>query len=56
MVGLYAYAPQLAKAVPEVDPWISAYVGLVDQWRMWLEIKVESLLIWLDSMAAPSSQ
>ncbi|MEM9636593.1 MAG: zinc-ribbon domain-containing protein [Pseudomonadota bacterium] len=53
---LYVFAPQLADALPQADPWLSAYVGMVDQWRMWLDTKVEAVLGWLDAAAASSSQ
>ncbi|WP_299831734.1 zinc-ribbon domain-containing protein [uncultured Roseobacter sp.] len=53
---LYVFAPQLAEAVPQADPWLSAYVGIVDQWRMWLDTKVEAVLGWLDATAASSGQ
>lgn len=53
---VYVFAPELAKAVPQADPWLSAYVGMVDQWRMWLDGKAEDVLGWLDAAAASSSQ
>lgn len=53
---VYAFAPELAKAVPQADPWLSGYVGMVDQWRMWLDGKTEDVLGWLDAAAASSSQ
>ena len=51
---LYAYAPQLAEKLPQADPWISAYVGMVDQGRMWLDGQVAALLGWLDATATSS--
>lgn len=52
---IYVYAPELAQAVPQTDPWVSSYVGQVDNARMWLDGQVTSLLIWLDAMASESS-
>ncbi|MDW4499046.1 zinc-ribbon domain-containing protein [Sulfitobacter sp. D35] len=48
---VYVFAPQLAEAVPQLDPWISAYVGMVDSWRMWLDTQVGDLLRWLEETA-----
>ncbi|MBW4709701.1 zinc-ribbon domain-containing protein [Roseobacter sp. YSTF-M11] len=53
---LYVYAPKLADTVPQADPWISAYVGAVDQGRMWLDAQVEGVLNWLDAAADSSSR
>lgn len=53
---LYVFAPQMADAVPQADPWLSAYVGMVDQGRMWLDTQVEAVLGWLDATAASSGQ
>jgi hypothetical protein len=33
---IYKSAPQIAQAVPQADPMLSAYVALVDQARLWL--------------------
>jgi predicted Zn finger-like uncharacterized protein len=51
---LYTYAPQIARAVPQVDPYLSSYVGQVDQARVWLDAQLRDLLVWLDSMASKS--
>lgn len=50
----YAFAPQLAQAVPQLDPWITKYVGAVDQWRVWLDGQVSAILTWLDAVTASS--
>ncbi|MFD2740377.1 zinc-ribbon domain-containing protein [Sulfitobacter aestuarii] len=51
---LYAYAPQIARAVPQVDPWLSAYVAQIDSARLALDAAVQDLLRWLDDKAAQS--
>lgn len=56
LVLIYVFAPQLAEVLPQADPWLSAYVSLVDEWRMWLDARVEALLGWLDATAASSGQ
>jgi len=51
----YLYAPQIAKLVPAVDPFLSAYVTWVDQMRLSLDGQLKSLLSWLDTMASQSA-
>lgn len=41
---IYANASQIAKAVPQADPMLSAYVALVDQARIWLDAQASGLL------------
>lgn len=55
LVMLYVFAPQIARAVPQVDPYLSSYVGWVDQLRVWLDGQVQDLLIWLDALADQSA-
>jgi predicted Zn finger-like uncharacterized protein len=50
--AIYAMAPEIAKAVPQVDPYLSAYVAQVDVIRVWLDGQVTGLLTWLDATAA----
>lgn len=55
LIALYLFAPQIARAVPQVDPFLTSYVGSLDQFRLWLDGHVQALLVWLDAMAAKSS-
>lgn len=55
LIAVYVFAPQIARAIPQVDPYLSSYVSGVDQLRLWLDRHVQDLLIWLDSLAAQSS-
>lgn len=48
---IYIYAPQIAQAVPQADPYLTAYVTWVDGLRVWLDGRVQSLLSWLSAMA-----
>lgn len=48
---LYVYAPQIAQTVPQVDPYLSAYVNWVNGVRVWLDGQVQSLLSWLAAVA-----
>ncbi len=51
---LYAFAPQIAKAVPQVDPYLTNFVTWVDKLRLTLDGQVQSFLGWLDTMASAS--
>ena len=44
LAGVYAKAPEIAKAVPQADPAVSSYVALVDQARVWLDAQVRSVM------------
>lgn len=44
LVLIYHKAPDIAQAVPQADPMLSAYVALVDQARLWLDTMVSPLL------------
>ena len=51
---LYGYAPDIAEAVPQADPYLSAYVAQVDAARLWLDGQAQGLLRWLDTIAQQS--
>ncbi|MEP4247536.1 zinc-ribbon domain-containing protein [Tateyamaria sp.] len=51
LLAIYIFAPQIAQAVPQVDPYLSGYVAKVDAMRLWLDGKVTNLLTWLDAIA-----
>ena len=55
LISMYAFAPQIARAVPQVDPYLTSYVSGVDHLRLWLDSRVQALLIWLDTMAEKSA-
>lgn len=52
---IYSYAPQLADAVPALEPALTGYVSMIDSWRVWLDTQISSLLSWLDAAAATSN-
>lgn len=54
MLAVYSFAPQIAKAVPQTDPYLSGYVAWVDRMRLGLDGYVQSILSWLDTMASAS--
>lgn len=54
LFALYYFAPQIAKAAPQVDPYLSGYVGWVDNMRLMLDGQIKSFLGWLDTMASKS--
>lgn len=41
---VYANAPKIAQNVPQADPFISSYVALVDQARLWLDTQLGALV------------
>ena len=51
---VYVFAPQIAAAVPQADPWLSNYVSWVDGLRTSLDTSVQKVLEWLDAQAAAS--
>ena len=54
--AIYVFAPQIAQAVPQADPYLSAYVAQVDVLRSWLDGQVSKLLQMLDAAAASQSE
>jgi len=52
--AIYVFAPQIAQAVPQVDPYLSAYVAQVDGLRVWLDGQVAGFLTYLDGLADSS--
>ncbi|WP_299689016.1 zinc-ribbon domain-containing protein [uncultured Tateyamaria sp.] len=54
LAALYIFAPQIAQAVPQADPYLSAYVAQVDVARSWLDGQVQQLLLMLDAAAIQS--
>ena len=48
---IYAFAPEISQAVPQLDPALNSYVVWVDQLRIALDGQVQSLLSWLDDAA-----
>ncbi len=53
LCAVYVFAPQIAQAVPQVDPYLSGFVAQVDSARGWLDGQVRSILQALDQAAAP---
>ncbi|SPH20213.1 hypothetical protein ASD8599_00952 [Ascidiaceihabitans donghaensis] len=56
LAALYIFAPALAKTVPALDDLLAGYIGVIDQARVWLDVKVQDMLKWLDATAASQSQ
>lgn len=56
LAAIYMFAPQIAQAVPQADPYLSAYVAQVDVLRSWLDGQVSNLLQMLDAAAASQSE
>lgn len=58
VIGLliYQFAPEIAEAVPQADPWLSAYVGWVDDVRTLLDQWIQAALTWLEDFTAPPGE
>ena len=52
LAAIYIFAPDIAKALPQVDPLLSNYVSIVDQGRTWFDGQLQGLAKWLDATAA----
>lgn len=52
LVAIYIAAPQIARSLPQTDPYLSGYVAQVDVFRGWLNGKIMALLTWLDAVAS----
>jgi len=44
LVLVYANAPQIAASLPQADPYLSSYVAMVDQARLWLDTQASGFL------------
>lgn len=44
LVLIYSNAPDIARALPQSDPALSAFVASVDQARLWLDTQIRSVL------------
>ena len=55
LAAIYIFAPQIARSVPQVDPFLSAYVAQVDSMRTWLDGLLQQGLQTLDDAATQSN-
>ena len=46
--AIYIFAPQINAAVPQLDPLLTSYVALVDQTRLWLDLKMQDILLRME--------
>lgn len=54
LILLYIFAPRIGQAVPQLDPFLNAYVAWVDQLRAWLNGRIQAIAQWLDAAASNS--
>ena len=52
LLGLYLFAPQIARAVPQSDPFLTNYVTRADAVRGWLNTSLLGALEWLEHTAS----
>lgn len=55
-LAAYRFAPEIAGAVPQSDPWLSSYVTWVDEMRAILDAKMREGLDWLNGSAAAAGE
>lgn len=55
LVLAYVFAGPLAETFPPLEPMLTTYVGIVEPWRIWLDEKAASLVLWLEAAAASST-
>ena len=46
--AIYIFAPQISAAVPQLDSLLTSYVALVDQARLWLDLKMQDILLRME--------
>ncbi|MWD26711.1 hypothetical protein E0K89_004395 [Aquicoccus sp. SCR17] len=51
---LYVFAGQIGARLPQIAPALDGYVAFVDGLRLWLNNRLDDLLVWLESMAESS--
>ena len=47
--AIYVFAPQISALVPALEPILTSYVEMVDQARLWLDLRMQDILMWMDS-------
>lgn len=47
-VLLYLNAPRIAERFPQAEPAMRSYVGTVDEGRVWLDVNVRRLIVWIE--------
>ena len=50
-VAVYAYADLITSNVPQLAPYLDAYVAQIDQWRAALSDQTSGFLTWLEAQA-----
>jgi hypothetical protein len=50
-VAVYAYADLITSNVPQLAPYLDAYVAQIDQWRAALSDQTSGFLTWLQAQA-----
>ncbi|KIC51292.1 zinc-ribbon domain-containing protein [Tateyamaria sp. ANG-S1] len=56
LLVVYVFAPDIARAVPQVDPFLSSYVAQIDSARLWLDGQVAAGLTWMDNLTASDGE
>ncbi|WP_029375311.1 zinc-ribbon domain-containing protein [Oceanicola sp. S124] len=51
-VLVYVNAPRIAQGFPPAEPAMRSYVGVVDEGRVWLDVNVRRLIVWIEEKTA----
>ena len=49
LTAIYVYAPQISNAVPAVSDTLASYVAMVDNARLWIDLKLQDMLAAMDA-------
>ena len=52
MMFVYARPDTVTGRVPQAAPLVDSYVGVMDDSRIWLDVQMTKLMLWLDGMAS----
>lgn len=44
LTAFYVFAPQIIEQVPAVEPTLTSYVDMVDSLRLWIDLKLQSMV------------
>jgi hypothetical protein len=52
LMYVYARPDAVTSQFPQTEPAVSGYVGTIDDGRIWLDVQMTKLMLWLDGMAS----
>ncbi|MEJ6478126.1 MAG: zinc-ribbon domain-containing protein [Octadecabacter sp.] len=49
LTAVYVFEPQISAAVPQIKEQLASFVVMVDNARLWLDLKMQDILTWIES-------